>query len=139
MSSHQIFWPMLLQIILPNIVLLVMAKRKGADRKAGTVDLKKSALDNTAWSEGVVLTSNNLANQFQMPVLFYALCLMAYSLNLVSDLLIYVAWFFVVTRYAHAYVHVGSNYIPHRFPLFLVGVVALWVMIGNLAWKLAGL
>jgi hypothetical protein len=128
---------MLLQIILPNIALLVLAKRKMADRKTGDFDPKKTALDNTAWSEGVVKVSNNLANQFQMPVLFYALCLMAYVLDAVSGFLLGLAWFFVVTRYAHAFVHMGSNYIPHRFPLFLIGVVALWAMIGNLGWVLS--
>ena len=139
MNNHQIFWPMLLQIILPMLVLLVMAKRKAADIKSGAVDPKKTAVDSKAWGDGVVLTSNNLANQFQIPVLFYALCLMAYLMNAASGALLGVAWFFVVSRYAHALIHITTNHVPHRFPAFMLGVLAVWVMIVMLGLKLAGM
>ena len=95
MSQHLIYWPLLAQIALPMIVLLLNAKRKADDRKAGNIDVKKSAMDNTAWSKPVVLTSNNLANQAQLPVLFYAICLVLAAINAVGTLTLSLAWVFV--------------------------------------------
>ena len=139
MKQELILWPFLLQVLLPILVLLVMAKRKSADKKSGAFDPIRSALDNKAWSEGVVKTSNNLANQFQVPVLFYALCLMAFSIEAVGPVFLSLAWAFVVTRYMHAYVHITTNVVPRRLMLFSVGVLILIAMIVILAWSLAGL
>jgi hypothetical protein len=40
------------------------------------------------------------------------------------------SWLFVASRVAHAYVHVTSNRLRYRRPLFMLGfftLVALWV------------
>ena len=128
MPDHLIYWPLLAQIAIPIIVLLLNAKRKAADRAAGTVDAEKSAMDNTAWSKPVVLTSKNLANQTQLPVLFYVLCLVLVSLNAVNALILGLAWAFVASRYVHAYAHVNNNNVPVRFSAFLLGALVLLVL-----------
>ena len=128
MSSHLIYWPVLAQVLIPIIVLLLNAIRKAADVKAGGVDLKKAALDNEAWSLPVVLTSKNLANQFQVPVLFFVVCFVLAGINAVSPLTLGAAWLFVLSRCVHAYVHVTSNYIPVRMNSFIVGVLILTIM-----------
>ena len=38
------------------------------------------------------------------------------------------AWLFVLSRLAHAYIHTGTNYVRHRFNAFLVGAVVLLAM-----------
>jgi len=49
-----------------------------------------------------------------------------------ADILFMVmAWLFVLSRLVHAYIHTGTNYIPHRFNAFAVGVftlLAMWVI-----------
>ena len=125
MKSHLIYWPVLAQILLPIVVLLINGARKKKDLKAGTVDLEKAAMDNEAWGKAVVLTSRNLANQFQIPVLFYVLCLILAGIDGVTSASLLVAWLFVVSRYVHAYVHVTSNYVPMRLRAFISGVVLL--------------
>lgn len=129
MKQSLIFWPVLLQLFIPIGVLLLNARRKAADVKAGSVDMKKAAMDNEAWSKPVVLTSKNLANQFQLPVLFYVACLVLHAIGGVTAVSLGVAWLFVLTRYVHAYVHVTSNYVPLRMRSFIVGVVALFVLL----------
>lgn len=47
------------------------------------------------------------------------------------------AWLFIASRYAHAYVHLGSNYVPLRMRLFIIGFVVLLAMLLVAAWKLA--
>jgi len=125
MQNHLIYWPLLAQAALPIIVLLINGVRKSADVKAGIADREKSAMNNEAWSKPVILTSKNLANQFQFPVIFYVLCFILASTHSVSVLALVFAWVFVATRYCHAYVHITSNYVPIRMRVFLVGIVFL--------------
>ncbi len=128
MSQQLIFGPVLAQIILTLFVFILLGKRKKADVAAGTVDREKAALDNKAWSVGVVKVSNNIDNQFQTPVLFYALCITLAQLNAVTELTLGLAWFYAISRYAHMFVHTGSNNVTYRFPLFLAGVLSLIAM-----------
>ncbi len=137
MSFNHIFWPVLAQVLLTLIMFTVLGGRKAKAVHAGKVDRKQAALDNRAWPEDVVKVSNNIANQFEAPVLFYVLCLVLYSLNAAGTVAIVLAWLFALSRCAHAYVHVGSNYVPMRLRLFLVGCLILLAMLILVAWKLA--
>lgn len=131
MQNHLIYWPVLAQLALPIVVLLINGARKANDVKAGVADREKAAMDNEAWSKPVILTSKNLANQFQFPVIFYVLCLILASTHSVSVLALILAWAFVVTRWVHAYVHLTSNYVPIRMRVFIIGIfilIALFVI-----------
>jgi hypothetical protein len=130
MAKHLIYWPVLAQLLIPVLVLLLNGKRKSADVKSGQFDREKAAMDNEAWSKPVVLTSKNLANQFQLPVIFYVLCLILASIDAVAMVTLAVAWVFVATRYVHAYVHVSTNYVPVRMRAFLLGALTLFVFFG---------
>ena len=129
MQSHLIYWPLLIQVALPMLVLLLNAKRKAADRAAGTVNMEAAAMDNTAWSKPVALTSLNLANQSQLPVLFYVMCLVLAALDSVTASTLGLAWAFVISRYIHAYAHVNGNNVPIRFKAFLLGALILVVLL----------
>lgn len=118
-------------------MFILLGMRKAKAVKAGAVDRQKAALNNGVWPEYVVKVSNNIANQFEVPVLFYVLCLVLFSLNAVGVVAVGLAWLFSLSRYAHAYVHIGSNYVPMRLRLFLVGCLALIAMTIVAAWELA--
>lgn len=130
MHRHLIFWPLLAQVWLTFVVYVVMGKRKARARRDGDVDLAAAAIDNKAWPTDVVLTSNNLANQLQVPVLFYVLCLTLWALDAVSAPALAVAGLFSLSRYAHAYVHMGKNHVPTRLRLFGIGVLCTVVLFG---------
>ena len=138
MARHLIYWPVLAQILIPILILLLNGKRKNDDVKSGSFDRERAAMDNEAWSTPVVLTSKNLANQFQLPVIFYVLCLILASLDAVNILTLVVAWLFVTTRYVHAYVHVSTNYVPNRLRAFLLGVFFLLLLFGLTVSALSG-
>lgn len=138
MARHLIYWPVLAQILIPILVLLLNGKRKKDDVRSGDFDRESAAMNNEAWSKPVILTSKNLANQFQLPVIFYVLCLVLASLDAVDKLTLAVAWLFVVTRYVHAYVHVSTNYVPHRLRAFLLGAIFLLLLLGLTVGALAG-
>ena len=137
MTSSYILWPVLAQIFLTLGMFTVLGVRKARAVTAGKVNRQEARLDNRAWPEDVVKASNNIANQFEVPVLFYVLCLVADSIDFSGIGVIVLAWLFVLSRYAHAYVHVGSNYVPFRMRLFLAGCFVLIAMLALVAWQLA--
>lgn len=137
MNAEYIFWPVLAQVFLTLVMFGLLGVRKARNIKAGLVDRRKAALDTKAWPEDVVKVSNNIANQFEVPVLFYVLCLVAWSLDAVSGLMLILASVFALSRYVHAWVHVGSNYVPMRLRLFLVGFLMVLLMLVLLVWHLA--
>ena len=128
MNFSTILLPMLIQITLTLLVFLILGARKIKAIKAGGVDRQKTALDNSAWPEDVVKVSNNIANQFQTPVLFYVLSMLFYFTQQVSTTILVLAWVYVISRLVHAYVHIHSNYVPLRFNIFTLGVLCLIVM-----------
>lgn len=136
MTSSHIFWPVLAQVFLTLVMFIVLGVRKARAVKAGAVNRKEAALDNRVWPDDVVKVSNNIANQFEVPVLFYVLCLVIYSIGAVGVVAVTLAWLFALSRYAHAYVHVGSNYVPVRMRFFLFGCLVLLAMLILAAWEL---
>ncbi|MES2818693.1 MAG: MAPEG family protein [Pseudomonadota bacterium] len=137
MNSIHILWPVLAQILLTLIMYIVLGVRKASAIRAGKVNRQQAALDNRGWPENVVKVSNNIANQFEAPILFYVLCLLLFNINAAGAIAIVLAWLFVLSRYAHAYVHAGSNYVPVRLRLFLLGCLTLLAMLFLAVWTLA--
>ena len=137
MNSNHIIWPVLAQIFLTLMMFTILGVRKSKAIKAGEVNKQQAALNNRVWPESVVKVSNNIANQFEIPVLFYALCSVLYNIDAVGMITILLAWLFVLSRFAHAYVHIGSNYVPMRLRLFLVGCFVLIAMLIQVVWELA--
>lgn len=128
MDPNQIFWPVLVQILLTIVGFMLMGVQKAKAVKANDVDMAKTALNNDAWPEYVMKVTNNVRNQFQVPLLFYVICFVFYSINAVTTTVLYLAWAFVITRIIHAYIHMSSNYVPARFRVFTLGFVILVVM-----------
>ena len=82
--------------------------------------------------------NNNLRNQFELPVLFYGLCFMLWALEAVDVVALAAAWLFVVTRIAHAWVHLGSNRMRPRARAFQAGWWVLLFMVLLVLWRLVG-
>lgn len=74
--------------------------------------------------------TDHYTNLFELPVLFYVVCLVLYAGHKVDGLYIAFAWAFVGARYAHAYIHTTDNILKLRRLAFLVGTLILsciWV------------
>lgn len=128
MNSNEIFLPVLVQILITITGFMLLGVRKTRAVKSGQVDLDKTKLDNDAWPDYVLMVSNNIRNQFQVPVLFYVLCFLLYSIDAVSTAVLYLAWAFVISRAIHAYIHMSSNFVPARFSVFTLGFLIMIAM-----------
>lgn len=125
MNRNLILWPLLVQIALTLLLYIRLSIVKKKATQAGQVDEARRALHADAWPEYVVQVNNCIRNQFEVPVLFYALALMLHALNAVGPTALTLAWLFVMLRLAHAYVHTGSNHVPTRRRLFTAGVLVV--------------
>ena len=136
MNAHLIFGPLLAQMLLTVGMFGLLAARKVQAVRLKTVDLKQTALDHSAWPKDVVKVSNNIANQFETPVLFYVACLALFQLNAVSAGVLVLAWLYVATRLVHGFVHVRSNHVPSRLRAFAAGLLITFILMLVIAWEL---
>jgi len=128
MNRDLVFLPTLMQRLLTIVVFILLGVAKSKAVKLGQVDLEKRALHTDAWPDYVLKISNNINNQFETPVLFYALVLMLWALNAVDIFAMVFAWGFVLSRIVHVYIHTGSNIVSIRRAVFTVGCLFLLLL-----------
>ena len=102
--------------------------------KAGDVRLAEIALQTHGYPDEARQHANNLANQFEFPVLLYVAAAFAAIFEASSMPFALACLGYVVTRFHHRLVHVTSNNVVHRFQVFLLGIALLF-----LAWVFLGL
>lgn len=130
MNPDLIFLPVLVQVLLTIAVYIGLVVAKYRALKAGQVDETRRALHDDAWPDSVIKFNNNIRNQFEVPVLFYVLCVVLWALQATSVFVQVLAWLFVISRIVHAYIHTGSNYVPHRRKVFMAGCVMVVLLAG---------
>ncbi len=132
MSNDLILQPMIGMMLLTAIVWTVLfAKRIPAMRAARLPAQTYTTPDKTTdlLPESASYPSNNLKNLFELPVLFYALCLLLYVTGNVDETDVLAAWLFVGFRAMHSLIHVTINIVMARFLAYLAASLALWVLL----------
>ncbi|PDT18265.1 hypothetical protein CO670_02330 [Rhizobium sp. J15] len=138
MTGYEIFWPLIAHVALVYGLYALLGLRRAKMVRAGGI-AKSDYRENRGEPAESLVVKNCLANQFELPVLFYACCVLLYVTEADNLVCVCLAWLFVALRYAHAGVHVTSNDLRYRSPLFAAGYVALAAMWGWLAvWMAMG-
>lgn len=78
---------------------------------------------------GVNLPSENFSNLFELPVLFYAVCVYLYVSGQVNETYLVLGYAFFVFRLIHSVIHCTYNRVVHRFYAYMIASLALWAMI----------
>ena len=124
-------YPMFLMVLLTFIVGLITMKYRIASVKSGAVSPKYFKLmDGQKVPEIITKTTRCFNNMFEVPILFYAGCMLYISLGVESSVGLLFAWCFVVMRYIQAYVHLTYNHLVHRmlsFWLAFLSAMGLWL------------
>ncbi|MEO1202932.1 MAG: MAPEG family protein [Pseudomonadota bacterium] len=81
--------------------------------------------------EPVAGAANNLKNLFEIPVLFYALCLYLYVTASANSVDLALAWAFLGLRTLHSIVHCGPNIVMLRFVLYASSSLLVWLMLAR--------
>ena len=136
MDRDLIFGPVLVQVLLTLATYVLLIKAKIRAMKAGEVDMARRALHDNAWPESVMKINNNIRNQFEVPVLFYVLAFALWALHAVHWAALVAAWLFAASRIVHAWIHIGTNYVPNRRRAFTVGWWIVFAMALLVAWEL---
>lgn len=76
----------------------------------------------------VEMPANNLANLFEMPVLFFALVPLLLITRHAGHAEVALAWIYVALRAVHSLIHVGPNDVRKRFPVYLASCAVLLAM-----------
>lgn len=138
MNSTWIYIPVAIQICLTLAIYCALILAKGKAVRAGEVDHSRRALHDDAWPEYVQKINNNIRNQFEVPVLFYVLIIALVQLNAVGLVSIVAAWGFALSRLVHAWIHTGPNVVALRRNVFVLGVLAIFVLVLMLCLAILG-
>ncbi|MEM5471952.1 MAPEG family protein [Hoeflea sp. AS60] len=125
-SSTAIFWPVLAQVLLTYVVYATVSARRVGSIKAGkakAADFKVPSIE----PEPSATAIRNLSNQFELPVLFFAASLSLFVTGAAGMAAVVAGWAFVLARAAHAWVHLTSNRLRIRRPLFIVSLLINFV------------
>jgi len=134
MSFEAILLPMFGQVALTFVLLFWTIFLRLRAVRRGEVDPHQIALRQPNWPPHVQQVSNAFHNSVEMPTLFYVVVLLG-LMSKTLDVTVYVLmWMFVLSRVVHAVIHVTSNDLRHRTPMFLIGAIALaliWILIAG--------
>jgi hypothetical protein len=128
MPVQEILLPLFVEVILTFILLFWLASLRTSAFGRGEARDDNVALREPNWPRQTLQVSYSFSNQFELPVLFYVLTILAYITHHAGFLFVALAWVFVIFRILHAYVHVTSNKVGVRGSLFGVSVLVLAIM-----------
>jgi hypothetical protein len=136
-NQTAIIWPMIAHVVLVYAVYALLGIRRVRAVRSGAVEAARFRTRRQE-PDSSITAHNNILNQFELPVLFHVVCLALYVTSGVDVVIVVLAWLFIATRYAHAWVHVTINRLRYRSRLFRAGMVLVGVMWVWLALHIAG-
>ena len=115
----ELIYPMFSMVVLTAVVGVMTAYNRIRSAYAGEIDPKYFRLmSKYEITDKVAKLGRNFDNLFEVPVLFYAAGVSALALNLSGEMLVVLAWTFVVLRLVHTVIHLTYNHPLHRFVPF---------------------
>jgi hypothetical protein len=128
--AASILWPMLAHIgwIVFLYAWLTVARLRAVRR--GDVDYSCFALGREEPRE-IARITRNLTNQFELPILFYAIVVLLVALGRVTAIDVIAAWVFVAGRVIHTLIQTLTDNVPLRGQVFMINFLAVCVLVGH--------
>ncbi|MBI5131361.1 MAG: MAPEG family protein [Rhodopseudomonas palustris] len=128
MSVQMVLLPVFVLIGLTFALMLGMFWERRRALVSRETKIRDIALGQPNWPERATKVSNCYNNQFELPLLFYALIAIGLPLRRIDLVLVLLSWVFVVTRFAHAGIFVSSNDLGQRSSAWFAGALVLLAM-----------
>ena len=129
MSQLQIFLPCVALVTLTSIVWVrLYVERIGEMRTRRIRPQALSTSREAAQTLQQVSAADNFRNLFEVPVLFYVLCISLAVTQSVTPLYLWGAWIYVALRTVHSFVHLTYNRVMHRFVAYALSTLLVFFM-----------
>ena len=129
--NPSIILPVIALVLLTAVVWVRLYVERIRELKQRRIDPQSLA---TSASAGQTMqrvqASDNFRNLFEVPVLFYALCAVLASAQHISSFFVIGAWVYVALRCIHSFIHLTYNRVMHRFAVYVLSTVILFVLWG---------
>jgi hypothetical protein len=131
--DRAILWPVAAQMGWTLLLYgwLTIARKRAVDR--GEVDYSAFVLGRHEPLE-VARITRNLANQFEVPVIFYAAVILLVMFARVTLFDFVAAWIFVAGRMIHTLVQTLTDNVSLRGKVFVINFVAVIALVAHLGW-----
>lgn len=123
-------YPMYFMFLLIPLVAVVMfrARVKAVRTKALSFKYFRAMSGDSTVPEYAAIPARHFLNLFELPLLFYVVCLAAMILHIDGPVMVGLAWAFVSCRYVQALIHLTYNHVFHRMLIYGAGLLVLVIM-----------
>ena len=128
MSVPAVLAPLFVQVLLTFAVMFGMMYFRGNSLMRGETRPEDIALREPNWPKRANQFAYSFSNQFELPVLFYVLTILAMITRHADLLFVLLAWVFVALRILQAYVHVTNNDVRFRGAYYGASALVLVIM-----------
>ena len=132
MHGSEIFGPFFGMLLLTFAVWVLLYVRRLsyiARHRVNAQDLTTPEKGARIIPEEVSWPAYNFRNLFELPVVFYALCLYLFVSGNVDAVYVTSAWLFLAFRTVHSAIHCTVNIVKFRFAAYMIASVVLWFMV----------
>ncbi|MGE0338834.1 MAG: MAPEG family protein [Xanthobacteraceae bacterium] len=130
MTTFAVLAPLLAQAFVTFLLMfgMVVTRRRAVMDKQ--VDPKDLALrGGNPWPPRAAQFGDAYQNSLELPVVFYALVIIAFVTKEADIVFVVLSWLFVLCRIVQSYIHTTSNVRKHRSLAFRAGALVLFAML----------
>jgi hypothetical protein len=112
------------------LLLIPVARFRAGRRREVVVDDFRYG-ESARVPPAVSLPNRNYMNLLEMPILFYAISIVAYVAEIRSPAMLVLAWSYVALRVLHSLIHLTYNKVFHRLAVFAASntvLAVLWIL-----------
>ena len=128
MPIQMVLLPLFVEVLLTFAVMFGMGYLRTSAIARGETRYEDIALREPNWPKRSRQFAYAFANQFELPVLFYVLTILALITRHADVAFVVLAWVFVIFRWAQAGVHVTGNDVRLRGAAYGIGAIVLVIM-----------
>ena len=128
MTVQSALLPLFAEVLLTFVLMLGMMYNRTSSLQRGETRFGDIALREPNWPRRAQQFAYSFGNQFELPVLFYVLTVLAIITRHADLVFVVLAWIFVVFRILQAWVHVTTNNVKYRGAYYGIGALVLVVM-----------
>ena len=125
-----ILWPLIAQILWTFMLYTWLTWARVQAVRRGEVDYSCFELGREE-PRAIARITRNLANQFELPIVFYAVVVLLVAIEDVTAIDVVAAWVFVAGRVIHTLVQTLTDKVELRGRVFMINFLAVVVLVGH--------